>query len=98
MALLLPSVSEMTAVAELIVEHHFTPKPMCQVTVAMKCSMHRKEDIFLALLFHLPMVMGLSWAATDDISGYCQINVDERRREDFYFLFFPLSGGCGDLF
>lgn len=26
--------------------------------------------------------------AADDISGYCQINVDELRREDFYTLFF----------
>lgn len=99
MALLFPSVCRMTAaLAELIVERHSTAKSMCQVTVAMKCSMYKKGkgDIFLILQFHLPMVMGFSWVATDDIS--CQINVEERRRENFYFVFFPLSGGCGDLF
>lgn len=65
----------------------------------MKCSMNKKaeQDIFLALLFYLSMVMEFSWAAADDISGYCQINVGERKWEDFYFVF-PLSGSCGDLF
>lgn len=58
----------------------------------------------LALLFHPSVVMGggFSCVAADDISGYCQINVAERRHEDFYSLFFvffsTLSGDCGDLF
>lgn len=71
MALLFPSVLGITgALAELIVECHSTVKSMRQVTVAMKCSMHKlgKEDIFLHLVFHLPMVMGLSWVAANDIS------------------------------
>lgn len=43
MASFLPSVCGATAaLAELIVERHSTPKPMCQVTVARKCHMHAR--------------------------------------------------------
>lgn len=54
-ALLLPGVSQTTAtLAELIVECHSTPKPMCQVTVAVKCSMHKKKVFFSLCYFIFP--------------------------------------------
>ena len=30
-------------------------------------------------LMHIPMLMGSGWVAADDISGYCQRNVDGRK-------------------
>lgn len=58
---------------------------MCQVTVAMKCSMQKgkEKDISLAWLLHLPCGNEIQlWA--------CQIHVD------LCVLVFPLSGVCGD--
>lgn len=63
------------ALAELIVEHHSTAESMSQVTVAMKCSLHKKKVVFFFFFSHPPAVMGLGGRR---MTFHSQINVAEK--------------------